>query len=114
MAKTKTPALDPAAIATSAMAAFGPAAAKGWVSFANECTRFAADRMQKDIDARRAFLACKTPMDVVQQQIGYCQAVSQLYSNQTMRLFKLMTEAAHGTAREATQNHARKYDDIPL
>lgn len=114
MANMKTPDLDPTAVATRVMTAFGPAATKSWVSFASECTRFATDRLQQDIEAQRAFMACKTPMDVFEQQISYCQAVSQLYANQTTRMFQLMTDAAQVTAREATQSHARKYDDIPL
>lgn len=114
MDKPKTPDIDPTVVATSAMVAFGPAACRNWVGVASECARFAADRMQQDINAQRAFLACRTPMDVVQQQISYSQAVSQLYANQTTRMVHLMTEAVQDTASQATQGHARKYDDIPL
>lgn len=98
----------------SAIVTFGPTATQTWLSLANECTRFAAERMQQNRDAQRAMLSCKTPMDVVAQQFNYCQSMSQLYANQTTRLFEMATGAAQRTADEAAQSHSRKYDDIPL
>lgn len=93
---------------------FGPTATHAWLSLANECARFTAERMQQNRDAQRAMFACKTPMDVVAQQFNYCQSVSQLYSKQTTRFLEIATGTARRTAQEAAQGHSRKYDDIPL
>ncbi|WP_223421330.1 phasin family protein [Tateyamaria pelophila] len=114
MAKHKAPSLDPTASMTSAMVTFGPTMTKAWFGLASECAQFAVNRLQQDLEAQRSLLSCKTPIDLVQRQFDYCQAVSQLCANQSTRMFELMTETVQQTSDEAKRDHSRKYDDIPL
>ena len=114
MAKRKSSGTDTAVPMSAAMIAVSPVTTKAWLALTNECTRFAMDRLQHDLEAQRAMLACKTPADFMQQQFGYYQEVTQQYAKQTTRLFQMFADTAQQASTEATSGHSRKYDDIPL
>lgn len=100
--------------ASAPLAAFDPAVAQAWMDITLQCTRFAMDRVQKDLAAQRAMIACATPGDLMTLQARYCQDTAQEYADQAARMVELMTAAMGQDASDGASPFSRRYDDIPL
>lgn len=103
----------PAAMA-AAMMAVSPASAKAWFDVMTETSRFLADRLQQDLETQKAMLSCRNPAELLKLQTEFYQKAFQQYSEEAMQLFKMMSDAAGKTVKEAQTSYSRKYDDIPL
>ncbi|GGX69019.1 hypothetical protein GCM10007385_42830 [Tateyamaria omphalii] len=113
MPKSTSPHINPAPM-TAALATFNPATAQAWMNITTECTRFAMDRMQKDLAAQRAMMACTSPAELMKLQSNYCRDAAQEYADQASRIVAMMTKATAQVAEGVTSPTSRKYDDIPL
>lgn len=111
--KTKT---DESGIAdvTATMMAANPALAKTWATVMNESARFLSERLQEDMEAQKALLACKTPAEVVKVQSEFFRKAMVQYSDEAQRMFRIMTDATEEAVREAGTGTRREYDDIPI
>ena len=99
---------------TAAMMAANPALAKSWATLMNESARFLSERLQKDLDAQKALLACKTPAEVVEVQTEFFRKAMTDYSDEAQRMFKIMTGAGEEAVKEAKSSSRRGYDDVPV
>lgn len=99
---------------TAAAAAFNPVAAKAWQDIMSESARFLADRLQQDLSAQRAMLACKTPNELLRVQSEFYKKAVEQYTEEFTRLSKMMHEATCATLEDARSGHSRGYDDIPI
>ncbi len=109
--KTAAPKAAAASGAEFPLAA-GMTALQAWADIGSEIARFVADRMQKDIEAQRALLACTTPEAMRQVQADFVAAAQAQYAAQTQRMLDLMRQAAVGGL--AGSGTARSYDDVPV
>ena len=98
--------------APSNMIAISPEAVESWQEIATEWGRFVIDRLHKDVETQRAMLECRSPSELMKVQTEFYQTAIQQYSEETMRLMQMMSEAAGKTMSSAKT--ARKYDDVPL
>lgn len=108
MAQSKTkkaPAGPDAADLASAMAAFNPMAPEAWQEIMTESARFVSDRLQQDLEAQRALLNCKTPVELLQVQTEFYQKAVAQYAEEAARMMKIMTKSPGAK---------RGYDDVPL
>ena len=114
MATKKKTASDNAATPTlpNAMMTMAPEAIQSWQEVMTEWGRFVTDRLHQDIETQQAMLNCKTPADVMRVQTEFYQTAVKQYSEETMRLMQMMSDAAG----KSMSNPAlkRKYDDVPL
>ena len=97
-----------------AMMAINPAALRAWQDIMTECGRFAVDRLQHGIETQKAMLNCKNPAELMQLQTKFYQSAIKQYSEETMRLIQLMSEATGKTMGEVRSSTKRGYDDVPL
>ena len=97
-----------------AMAAFNPVVSAAWLDIMKESARFVADRLQQDMEARKALLECRGPADVMRVQTEFCQKAFEDYMAETMRMMEMMSKATQATIEEAKTPHSRGYDDIPV
>jgi len=113
MAKsTRKPATPPDQVSamSAAMLAANPAAAKMWLDIVNESARFVSERLREDLSTQTAMLQCKSPVELVQLQSEFIRKAVEQYTEESMRLFEIMREAAA----EAGSGQSRGYDDVPL
>ena len=99
---------------TVAMMATNPVVTKGWLDIFSESARFVNDRLQQDMSAQHAILACKSPGELLQVQAKHYEIALAQYAEEFPRLYKLISTAMFDTARSTGSSHARRYDDIPL
>jgi hypothetical protein len=92
----------------------GPATAKAWTDATTECSRFVMDRLQQDMKAQRALLSCKCHADLLNLQTSIYQQAIRQYSQEASRLFGMVSRATESTMKEASADHARKFDDLPV
>ena len=97
---------------TGAMMSVNPEAMQTWQEIMTEWGRFVTDRLHQDIETQRALLECKTPTDLMRVQTEFYQNAVKQYSEETMRLMQMFSEAAGKSMAEV--GSARKYDDVPL
>ena len=115
--KKKEPAdaADPAATAARAgMAAFSPVAATACMEIMQEGMRFMNARLQEDMEAQRAMLACTTPQELMQVQTEFYRKAMADYTEETQRIMRLMGLAVEVTADEAKPKPGRDLDDVPV
>lgn len=117
MAKpTKTPektAPDHAGM-VAAMAAFSPAAATAWFDMVQESMRFMTERLEKDLEAQRAMLACTTPQELMQVQSDFMQKAFADYSEETRRMMEILGVSMNVTVKDSVPTTRRGYDDVPV
>jgi hypothetical protein len=94
------------------MMSVSPEAVESWQEIATEWGRFVTDRLQRDMETQRAMLDCRSPSELLKVQTEFYQTAIQQYSEETMRLMQMMSEAA-GKSMSGMKT-ARKYDDVPL
>ena len=113
MAKsTRNPATPPEQVSamSAAILAANPATAKMWLDIVNESARFVSERLREDLSTQTAMLRCKSPVELVQVQSEFIRKAVEQYTEESMRLFEIMREAAA----EAGSVQSREYDDVPL
>ncbi len=88
----------------SAVTAVAPEAIDSWQEIATEWGRFVTDRLQKDIETQRAMLDCRSPSELMKVQTEFYQTAIQQYSEETMRLMQMMSEAAGKTMSSTTSS----------
>lgn len=117
MAKAKkksTAAKDGVADMTATMLAGNPALAKSWATLMSESARFLSERLQEDLEAQKALLACKTPAEVVEVQSEFFQKAMVDYTQEAQRMFRIMSGATEEALKDAKTGTKRDYDDIPV
>lgn len=118
MSAKKPKAEEPTATHSSAMAAMGLPVAAGtlavqvWSDMGAEMVRFFRDRMQQDIQAQQAMLACTSLEELRQVQTKFFTAAQEQYAAEAVKMLELMGKAASSGLASSTQ--ARRYDDVPL
>lgn len=118
MSAKKPKAEEPTATHSSAMAAMGLPVAAGtlavqvWSDMGAEMVRFFRDRMQQDIQAQQAMLACTSLEELRQVQTKFFAAAQEQYAAEAVKMLELMGKAASSGLPSSTQ--ARRYDDVPL
>jgi len=86
----------------------------GWFEMAKESSQFFATRLEKDLEAQRQFLNCKSLEDVLRLQSEFCRDSLEQYTAEFQRMAELWSETMAMGMSEATAPRARNYDDIPL
>jgi len=76
-----------------------------------EMVRFLRDRVQQDIKAQQAMLACANLVEIQQIQAQYFIAAQEQYAAETVKMLDLIGRAA---SFGMTASTARRYDDVPL
>ena len=99
---------------SAAMMTINPASMQAWQEVMTECSRFVMDRLQQDFETQQAILSCKSPAELVQLQTEFYQNAIKQYSEETMRLMQMMSDAAETAVSEAQSSTKRRYDDVPL
>ena len=112
--KPKSAEMGDAPAITAAMMAFNPISAQAWQEVMNECSRFVMDRLQQDMETQKAMMNCKSPAEMMQLQSDFYQTAIKQYSEETMRLLQMMSEATGKAVEDAEPVHKRRYDDVPL
>ncbi len=69
----------------AAMMAVNPAAAQAMMSVMAESARFLTDRLQQDLDAQKALLACKSPTELLQVQSEFMKTAMEQYIDYAIR-----------------------------
>lgn len=110
--KEKSLAASPQILALNPMV--GMVGMASWSEIMKEGLDFASVRMERDMQAQRDLLNCKSIEDVLKFQAAYFQDAAEQYTRQFQRLAELLSEATALGWSEATARRAREYDDIPL
>ncbi len=87
---------------------------KVWSDLCAEVMQFASSRMQQDIEAQKAMLACKSPQDLQKVQSQYFSKALEDYSAQIKRAMEVMSGAADKRTGGVFTSTMRGYDDVPL
>ncbi|PTN01062.1 phasin protein [Rhodovulum imhoffii] len=57
--------------------------------FGTEFTHFAADRLQKDLEAQQALMACRDPQELARLQAGFLEAAMTDYAGETGKVLQM-------------------------
>lgn len=87
---------------------------KAWSDLGAEVMEFAASRIQQDMEAQKAMLACKSPQDLQKVQTDYYSKALEDYRAQIQRAMAVMSGAAKMPTGSMTNATKRGYDDVPL
>lgn len=87
---------------------------KVWSDLGAEVMQFAASRIQRDIEAQKAMLACKSLDDLQKLQAQYYSQAIKDYSAQIQRAMEVMSGVAGKGKDDAATSTKRGYDDVPL
>lgn len=98
----------------AAMMAINPSAAKAWMDISSESARFLTQRLQQDMEAQKAILACKSPKELMDVQSAFFRSAMEQYTDYITRFLTGMSAAAGQTATDAPTGNARRYDDVPI
>lgn len=113
--KTNTPEKEAGTDAmTAAMIALNPFATTAWTDILTESTRFVSDRLQQDLEAQRAILACRTPDELMDVQAKFFKEAMTQYLDEATRLYEMMSKATEDTLKDTHFGTARRYDDVPV
>ena len=86
----------------------------GWVEMVKESSQFFPERLEKDLEAQRELLKCKSVEDLLRFQSNFYRDAFEQYTAEYQRLAQLWSRSMSAGLREATVPSARNYDDIPL
>ena len=87
---------------------------KAWSDLGAEMMQFVSSRVQRDIEAQKAMLGCKTFEDLQKLQAQYYSDAVKDYSAQIQRAMEVMSGAAKKQMDDAVTSTRRGYDDVPL
>lgn len=99
---------------SQAMLAANPALAGIWSELASESARFVSQRLQEDIKAQTAMLACKTPADLAKLQAEFFQTAMSQYTEEVYRIADIMLKATGPIVQLTKTGRSRDYDDVPI
>lgn len=98
----------------AAMMTLSPLTPGAWFDVVSESNRFVMDRLQQDLETQKAMLSCKNPAEIMRLQSEFFQTALKQYSEETMRLFRMMSDATEETVAKTKTSRSRGYDDVPL
>ena len=87
---------------------------KAWSDLGAEAMKFASSRIQQDMEAQKAMLACKSAQDLQKVQTEYFSKAVEDYRAQIQRAMDVMASAAKAPMEGASKSTKRGYDDVPL
>lgn len=87
---------------------------KAWSDLGAEMMKFAATRIQRDLDAQKAMLGCKNLEDLRKVQAEFYNEAVKDYSAQIQRTMEVMSGAAKTQVDAVLSSTKRGYDDVPL
>lgn len=87
---------------------------KIWSDLGAEVMQFAASRIQRDIEAQKAMLACKSREDLQKLQVQYYSEAVKDYSAQIQSAMEVISGAADKLKDDVVTSTKRGYDDMPL
>jgi hypothetical protein len=117
MTEKKTPKADSGFEAPPAMAALmsaNPVFAKAWMDLMSESARFLTERLHSDLETQKAFMACKTPAELVEVQAEFLNTAMQQYAEEATRLIDMTMKASKDIGDDLKSGHSRGYDDVPV
>ena len=100
-------------MAAAALAA-NPVVARAWMDIMSEGARLLTDRLEQDLEAQKAMMACRDPGELMRLQSEFFTTAFGQYAAETMRLAGMMGQAAGAVMEDARSGHSRRFDDIPL
>lgn len=112
--KTQSEATTAAADSMKAFGPMGESIHKAWLEMGAETMRFVASRMQRDLEAQKAMLACTDLDDIRKVQSDYYTQAMDEYRAQASRMMELMSSAAPQGLDSLPLMTRRSYDDVPL
>jgi hypothetical protein len=77
-----------------------------------EAVRFAWGRLQQDLKAQQAVLACRSLDELRKVQADFLRSAREDYADEARRMFALLGKAT--TAGLAVPARGRRYDDVPV
>ena len=87
---------------------------KAWSDLGAELMQFASSRVQQDMEAQKAMLACKTLQALQELQTKYYSDAIKDYSAQMQRAMEVMSGGANKRTDDVFKPTRRGYDDVPL
>src|SRR5210317_35789 len=78
----------------------------GWAEMMKESSEFFAERLEKDLEAQRALLNCKSLIDVMRVQSEFCRNAFEQYNAEFKRMTELWSQATALGMSEATKKRA--------
>ncbi len=108
---------DATTAATDSMTASSPtseAVEKVWLDMGADTLRFVASRIQQDLAAQKAILACTNLVDVQKVQTEFYSQAMEDYRAQASRIMGMMSAAAPTGLDRIPLLTKRSYDDVPL
>jgi hypothetical protein len=87
---------------------------KAWSDLGAEMMQFAASRIQRDFEAQRAMLACKSLEDLQKVQTEFYTEAFKDYTAQIQRAMEVMSAATTNQVETVVSSTKRGYDDVPL
>ena len=92
--------------------AVGSVAAQVWIELGAEAVRFLCTRLQHDMKAQQAMLACKSMDELRAVQLEFLTAAQQHYAAEAGKILDLLgNTASRGLSVSGLK---RRYDDVPL
>lgn len=91
-----------------------PANMAGWPDLITENVRFLSDRVQQNLEAQRAFLACRSADEILHLQTEFHRKAMEQYAAQAERVMRSMLMTTAQVMEKTTTLQARRYDDVPL
>ncbi len=87
---------------------------KAWSDLGTEMMKFAAARIQRDLEAQKAMLGCKSLEELRKVQADFYNEAVKDYGAQIQRTMEVMSRAAKTQVDAAVSSTKRGYDDVPL
>lgn len=108
---------NPMAAVMENMAALNPMQVgpfKAMFDASTEAMQFLSSRMEQNLEAQRAIMACKTFENIQTVQANYYTKALEDYRGATAKMMELLKSGTAGGANAAVSSTNRKYDDVPL
>lgn len=87
---------------------------KLWSDLGAEMMQFASSRIQRDMEAQKAMLACKSLEELQKLQAQYYSDALKDYTEQIQRSMAALSGAATKQADDLATPKKRGYDDVPV
>lgn len=87
---------------------------KAWSDLGADMMKFAASRIQQDIEAQKSMLACRSLEDLQKVQAEFYSEAVKDYSAQIQRAMEVISVAMKPQVDAVVSSTKRGYDDVPL
>jgi Phasin protein len=87
---------------------------QAWTQIGAETVRFVSDRLQQDIKAQKAMLACTSLDELRMVQADFFRATQDQYAAHGQRMMEIVGKAATIWPNPATGSGKLAYDDVPV